>query len=150
MIDTLRFRYQMWRLQRRRRKISRLYDKMIAEQTKKKNSTKDDLRRLEHEVMFELHWVDEGIDDLISRHLLGITERRFLPRPRFEEDLGDIWVKSDVTGQIYLSRQAVSEVRAMIRKDTKERQELMLPWLSLLIGLVGALTGLIAVICSAV
>ena len=52
-------------------------------------------------------------------------------------------------GKVYLSREGISEVRAMIRKDTKERHELMLPWLSLLIGLVGALTGLIAVIGSA-
>lgn len=46
----------------------------------------------------------------------------------------------------YLADQGISDLRERIRKEAKERREAILAWIVPLIGLIGALIGLIAII----
>jgi hypothetical protein len=148
MIEWLKYQYGLWKLDQKERQVSRHYGPKIAEAGKQ--NQQDELRGWVDEHKRELELVEDERCILEHTYWVRKADRRLFPRPRFDGEYGSTWVESKRwPGRVYLSREGISEVRAMIRKDTKERHELMLPWLSLLIGLVGALTGLIAVIGSA-
>jgi hypothetical protein len=61
------------------------------------------------------------------------------------EDDG-FWETGRNTGSWYLSNKGITEVRSLIRKDTREILEIVSKWVSISIGLIGAITGLVAVI----
>jgi hypothetical protein len=148
MIEWLKYQYELWKLDRKERQVSRRYGPKIAEAGRQ--NKQGELLGWVDEHKRELELVEDERYLLAHTYWVRLADKRLLPRPRFDGEYGSTWVESKRwPGNVYLSREGISEVRAMIRKDTKERHELMLPWLSLLIGLVGALTGFIAVIGSA-
>jgi len=71
--------------------------------------------------------------------------QKFLPTPSLSEKDG-LWERSSNTGDYYLTDKGIAEMRGIIRKDTKEKMEIFSYWGGLLIGLIGAITGLVAVI----
>jgi hypothetical protein len=97
---------------------------------------------------FDLKMISDEIDNLLSRYLISKASRRFLPIPSLSEKEGK-WERSQFTGKYQLTDEGMRELRGMIRKDTKERMEILSywsQWVGLLIGIIGAITGLVAVI----
>jgi hypothetical protein len=143
MIEWLKYQYGVRKLHRKERQVSRQYGPKILEAGKQ--NKQDELRGWVDEHKRERELVEDERCILEHTYWVRKADRRLFPRPRFDGEYGSTWVESKRwPGNVYLSREAISELRAMIRKDTKERLELISP----LTGLVGALTGLIAVIGS--
>lgn len=102
---------------------------------------------------FPLRELDEEISVLMTQRLTSIAENLLLPLPPKpipeEGDVvveNDIWRRSDFSGKWYLRTKGISEVRTLIRQERKERREVITPWIVLVVGIITAITGLIAVI----
>lgn len=89
-----------------------------------------------------------------SRSLLKLATSLRVPIPRTfksNSELTDHWSQSQFTGDLFLTDAGVGEVRAEIRKELGWRRESRahwIAWITAITGLVGALTGLMAIILS--
>jgi hypothetical protein len=92
-------------------------------------------------------FVDEQVRYLIGRYLLDEANRLIITTPAREEN-GPEWVQSRYSDRWLLSDPAINDLRAKIRAEKKARAERVLMWLPVvgaITGLLGVLTGLVAV-----
>lgn len=94
---------------------------------------------------FDLDNINEEIAVLITQYLRHKAEKKFLPVPPLNDKDG-FWKQGQYTGKWYLTNKGITELQSLIRKDGKEKREMFSYWISILFGLIGAITGLIAVI----
>lgn len=122
MFDCLRYRYQLSRLQLKRRAL------------KKKEGPA---------VWKAIGDANEDICILMSDYLLDTAEKLMIevPRPQPPE-----WTHSDRNSRVYLTETSMFKLRAAIRAERRDRSELARSWLSGITGLIGVLIGLLAVI----
>ena len=136
---------------RRRRELQGDLDRLNAEHSKAiralKSPTYEEKAELFAEFRSEADFIEDELMLLVSSYWMSVANRLLIPIPEFQED-GGAWEESRTSGRYYLTKQALSELRTAIRREQKNRQEVWLPWLAALTGLVGALTGLAAVIFS--
>jgi hypothetical protein len=154
MIDGTRYQFRLWRLQKKKRSLRALYAahtealevRWRADDPGPEKRLKElqDLTDLEiHEVML----VDEQISRLQTTYLLEQAERYLLPRPPFKTDTEDAaWERANLSLQHHLKDIAIAELRAVVRREKKERGERWKSWIPLLTGLAGAIIGLISVL----
>lgn len=98
----------------------------------------------------EAYRVDEWNEEiawLVTSYLLSKANKRFLPYPSYREG-EDPWERGHFTGKRYLTEKGISELRSRIRKEDRERFDLFLKIAAGLTGVIGALTGLIAIMKS--
>jgi len=142
----LSYRIALFKLNRKRAKETSV-TKKLAEEAREKGGAKE-AQMVWEEARFDTEMIDDEILQLLSQYILSKANKRFLPTPPFLEEDG-MWERSNYTGKYHLTVKGFREVRGIIRKDTKERMELLsywYPWIGVLFGLIGAITGLIAVI----
>lgn len=102
----------------------------------------------------ELDFHDEEEDEYITNRLLDQARKFKVPIPRRynpDNTESDHWYEGLYTAQWYLTSLGVSALRSEIRKEQKARHEIRaqwVVWLSGLTGLVGAATGLVALLVS--
>src|SRR5262249_47561304 len=95
----------------------------------------------------EVMLVDEQISRLQTTYLLEQAERYLLPQPPFKTDTEDAaWERAILSPQHHLKDIAIAELRAVVRREKKERSERWKSWIPLLTGLAGAIIGLISVL----
>ncbi|MBE3910770.1 hypothetical protein HJ153_22695 [Vibrio parahaemolyticus] len=112
------------------------------------------VRDLIQSCRWEVGVPEEELEHHLSQKILSKARKMRIPVPEadFDEDGHDNmqnWVEGSQTGYRYLSAQGYAKVRSSIRKELKERRDLRshwVVWLSAITGLVGAITGLLAVI----
>ena len=137
------YRKSLGKLSRDRDKESKALSKLVQEAKKLGGRAKaDEVYQAES---FELESIDEDISLLRTRYLINRAEKKSLPLPPMNEEDG-FWETGRITGSWYLTNKGITEVRSLIRKDTREILEIFSKWVSILIGLIGAITGLVAVI----
>lgn len=130
--------------------IDRAYARDIAEARKEKDAEK--IRSLQEERRFEIDMHDEEEDSYLTRKFLRKARGLRVPIPhRFNEDRSEseFWYEGHYTGGWYLTTKGVAALREEIRKELKARHETRshwLIWVSALTGLIGALTGLVALL----
>lgn len=144
MVGTIQFLFREWYLNREVDRISRRHDEAIAA-AKKRNADYDEIQGIGHEFFTEHQLVEHDLMLLHHRYLSKLASRRMIPLPPFDKESGN-WEESPVTGQHYLSLEAMHELRGKLRQDSKERFEAWVPWVALIMGLIGTLTGLVAVL----
>ena len=145
-MNFLSYRIALFKLNRKRSKQASVISKLVKEARKTGGERK--AQEIRESESFDLEIIYDEILQLLSWYILSKANKRFLPTPPFSEEDG-MWERSNYTGKYHLTEKGFREVRGMIRKDTKERMELLSywsPWIGLLIGVIGALTGLVAVI----
>lgn len=82
---------------------------------------------------------------LNHNYYVKLTRRRLIPVPEFMTEGGE-WVEAkSQPGHYHLTPKALHELRASIRHEKKERREGWLTWIIAITGLVGALSGLLAI-----
>ena len=142
-MNSATFWWKLRRLQRRKEKILASYkrDKDRAARDKK---PRDEIENIDRDAMFESDLMDDEIESLASRYLIQSAQSLLLPIPEYSRD-GDAWVESKITGRFRLTRTAMSTLRSKIRIERKERRESSMLWIAALTGVLGVLTGLIAV-----
>ncbi len=144
MIDEIVYRWKLSRLQQSKRKTTKIYCKLIDEARKKKDET-------EAEYQGSLLWaqtdiIEDDIRWLVTQRLFNLADKYLLPRPEFGDIEGGAWEEETIRRGYRLKPEAMAQLRAIIREEQKARSEHMRLWLVPLTGLVGAITGLIAVI----
>jgi len=142
MFVTLQYRLSLRKLFNKRAKVKKLYEK------DRKKAAKDGKPYAEIESIwslesFEVHEIDEEIKVLVTTHL-NTANRLLVPIPDIKNET--MWMKLDTDSQMALTPIGISELRSTIRKEKQEKKVNLSFWLTALIGLIGAITGLIAII----
>jgi len=137
------YRKALYKLNRERQKASEALSKLVEEARKKGGEAK--AQEVYQNGSFDLDMIDDKILGLVSRYLVYKANKRFLPVPSLSEE-DELWERSNFTGRYHLTGKGITQVRKMIRSDTKETIEILSPYVGILFGLIGAITGLIAVI----
>jgi hypothetical protein len=136
----LKYRWSLYKLTKDRDKTRKHYSKKIDEAQKKK--AYDERESLIHEAMEVTGFINDDISYLITQNLRSKAEKLLLPFPTSNE----LWEQSPRTGKRFLTNEGIIEIRTKIRKEQRKRREKIAFWISILIGLIGALTGFMAVI----
>lgn len=142
----------MRQLQREVDRIKRDYDRDVERLTQK-GASHDEIHGLLQEASFETDMAQEQIQIVLSARLFHEANRLGIPSPRYTDPDSDLWEQSH-NGQVYLSLKGQSELRSRIRQEQKERREatafwvkdILVPVLSVLLGIIGATTGLVAIL----
>jgi hypothetical protein len=133
-----------------RSRLDSAYAKDIAAARKAKDTSK--VQSLEQNHRFEIDLHDEEEDEYITKSLLSTARRLRLPIPhRYKEDKteSDEWYEARYSGRWYLTTKGVAVMRDEIRRELKARHELRshwVFWLTALTGVLGSLTGLVALL----
>jgi hypothetical protein len=138
------------RLAWQRSLLDRSYAKDIAAARKLKD--KEKVQSLERDHRFEIDLHDEEEDAYITKRLLAKARRLRVPIPhRYNEDKteSEHWYEGHYTGRWYFTTRGVAALREEIRRELRARHEARsqwVVWLSALTGVIGALTGLVALL----
>jgi hypothetical protein len=138
----LEFHRKRLALERSIEKISRLHGEALK---KLKFPTYEDKQRLHSQFRSEQQLYEDELVVLTTYYLMSIARRMFIPVPEFKTE-GGAWEEASTSGRYHLNAEALSALRLAIRKEQKEKHELWLIWLAAITGLVGAITGLAAVL----
>ena len=100
---------------------------------------------VDHSTEMERVFAEHRIYRLISDYYYELAFQYGVPTPSGE----DYWEESEAfPGTHHLSRAGLSQLRAAIHEEKKRRLEHFSVWVVGLTGLIGAATGLVAVVCA--
>jgi hypothetical protein len=141
MLKRLKFHRELAKLNAWERRAGRDHTKNCE---RAKNEGKPPPDRMD--LMSEVWMIDDERKILLSRHLLQEAWRCGVPTPRHDEE--GAWEETQMGRHLSASRAA--ELRAAVRQEKSERWELPLKVMGILvpgvIGAIGAMTGLIAIL----
>ena len=104
-----------------------------------------DIQALEHKSYVEQKMIDEEISILTSDYLIRKARRRFVFLPSRETD--EMWEHCEMISTRYvLTNQGISQLQSSLRKRLKEQVEIIMLLLAALTGIIGAVTGFVAVL----
>lgn len=133
-----------------RSRIERGYGKSIAAARQAKDY--NDVQSLMSATRFELDLQREEEDAHQTKQLLREAMRLRVPVPPVHPDGGansGHWYEGSQTGRWYLTVSGIREVRSEIRQEQKSRHEQrahLVVWISAIAGVIGTITGLVAVL----
>jgi len=108
----------------------------------------DDIRYLEHNHFETRIWIEEEWRDHSEFKLIRKARRLLIPIPS-KIDEPDAWQeRSPVTDIQFLTPIARKKLWDAIREEHNARRDMIVGWITPLTGIIGALTGLVAVIGS--
>lgn len=142
---------ELWRMERRSARSKREFERKY-ELLKQRKECRDELGTLAEEGTLDECNFHDDIETIKSSRLLARANRLGLPTPDVDGD-SERWRRS-YTGSFYLIRAGQAELRSRIRLEEKERREavafwvkdVLVPVLSVVIGILGATAGLIALL----
>lgn len=96
-------------------------------------------------------------DTLQTHYLSDLAAKRLIPLPEWSEaallgkpEPSSKWRRSQTYAGLILSADAIRELGVALRTDSRERLEIVRSWVAIivpgLIGIIGALIGLLAVV----
>lgn len=144
MLDGARHYLQLQRLQKIKRRTHAAYAKDLKKARDQKKD-RDELEHIRFNEQSEIDFVNDEIATLHTRYLLDLADKYLLPKPDFDDGEKGVWVESRITGYWQLSPETMVKLRTAIRSEQKNRRDIWLGVLTLLIGLVGALAALVSV-----
>lgn len=130
--------------------LDQAYARDIAAARKAKD--KEKIESLERDRRYELDMHDEEEDGYLTRVLLLKARRLRVPIPhRHNPDNteSEHWYQGHYTGGWYLTARGFGALREEIRRELKARHEARtywIIWLSAMTGVIGAVTGLVALL----
>lgn len=142
--------FDLWRLKRSRRKVVRAYERERQKLKKKKDRGPGDFEELEHAEWQALQAEDDAINAFLSDQLWHEAREHDIEIPKGE----GVWEDSFYHDRKYLTMATRAQLRRLIdeekarRFDVKTRwiTRIILPIIAALVGIIGALTGLVAVL----
>ena len=139
MINYIKYRRKLAELEERQIK-SNSRSKIALKNAKLSNEPREEILSLESIWRFDNSEYESEINTLTSRYYLKKAYDYSIPIP------DDSWEVIDVFDRQALTVDGVNKIRTELRKIKKENAEIYLPYFTLLVGLIGALTGLFAVL----
>lgn len=138
MFETIKYR---WRLRKLETECSRIRGD-YAKPRKGLSGTK--LEQLLAEESSEVSPVLEQIDALKTARFFQIANRLMVPLPDYNNK--ESWEQRYYGRGRVLTPKGFWELKKLIRQEKRERREGFVIWIAALTGIIGALTGLFAVI----
>ena len=140
----MKYRWRLKRLYAKQKKIRLFYDEAL-EEAKKEGKAGDDIESLHALASDEDAEVQEKIDQLITFRLLGIANKLIVPVPEHNHE--KMWKECHYSlRRKVLTAKGVAKVRKAIRLERRDRRDAYVPLIAALTGVIGAITGLVAVI----
>jgi len=139
----------LWRLKRERRKVIHEYERDLRN-LKLKKAPPEDFEGLRHQEYLDLQSEDDGINRFLSDQLWEEAREYDVAIPTG----AGVWEDSIFGDRKYLNMATRAKLRRLIDEEKSRRFEvktlwvtrLILPILGGLVGVIGALTGLVAVL----
>jgi hypothetical protein len=129
------------------RRIDSKYRPLVAAAEKARD--RDKVLEIRHDWYWERDQEWEQLEGIATDRLLRKARLLEIPIPPRElgadEAEGPHWILGN-SGIYYLKLEARWELRRKIRAELDERERRFVTWITLLIGLIGALTGLVSVL----
>jgi hypothetical protein len=143
--------FEIWRLKRRRAALQKAFQE-DRETLEKEKAPREKLYELDSQEYFEVREIEVELDMEQSRQL--VDEARALDADIPKPSDGETWISDDNIGRIWLSSKWRATVRKAVDEEKARRFEvrtrwvtkLIIPLLAGLIGIIGAMTGLVAVL----
>lgn len=142
-MNYFRYRKELYKLNSQRDKEKKSLDKLVDKA--RKDGGYDAAIEVYQMESVDFHIIDDEISYLKTRHLISKAEKMSLPTPRIADEDG-LWEQSSYIGKWYLTNKGITEIRRLIRQERKENFELVSHWVTIIIGVIGAIIGLISVI----
>lgn len=146
MLHYLFFKKEINRLYKRKRKIEKAYQSEIEaayEQQKKANEIESIKSCAYHEVKM----IDEEISLIVTDYWLKVSNKHFLPLPSAKEN--DMWDECTIMSKRrVLTNTGVTKIRNEFKDYKEGRFNMELKVIAAITGMVGAVTGLLAIILS--
>jgi hypothetical protein len=135
--------YSRSRLKQLRKQLARLE----AEWDQKRNPKANKLEADEYwaERRDELAPIQEAIEYQLSARLIAQANRYQVPVPAFVNE-GGPWTEPEYISPFFLNEVARAELRSAIRKEQKERSEILRTWLTVVLSVIGAVCGVAALL----
>ena len=140
MINYFKYRRKLSELEKGHAKSDSCLD-LALKNAKSNNKPREEILGLESERRFDFDEYENERKTLTSRYYLNVAHDNSIPIPDDSWEEIDDYLKVKV-----LTVDGVNKVRTELRKIKKENAEIYLPYFTLLVGLIGALTGLFAVL----
>lgn len=134
------FRWKLWRIEASQSRTVKAYEAATAK-AKAEGKTAAELEAISQDEYHEWRFGEDEKADLRSRYLLHQANRLLLPIPMD----GAAWESTQLSRRC-LTRAAQRELLVAIRSEQKDRSEIARLWLVGATGLIGALTGLVALL----
>lgn len=139
MIDYIAYKYKLSRLFKERRAIRKKYEPLIQ------NEHPQDRGDILFEEHTELVFVEDKIHRIVTNRLWEQAKRLMIPIPSSQDD--GMWEPTETEpGSHHLSAKGITTLREAIRAEKQAHWKFAILWIAPVTGLIGACTGLIAVI----
>lgn len=142
LIAKLKYDFERYRLFYRQEKARKHYRQNIQRAFKEGKSSSQEIQALKADD-FEYSFAKDEMDFLITNYMFMLARKLILPIPEYNEE--KMWRESRYFGKV-LSENGITKLRTAIRNEKKERLESILPVITAMTGLIGAIIGLIALL----
>jgi hypothetical protein len=145
----LRIFPRAWQLEWQRSWLNETFATEIAQARNAGDRKKVESLSRDHQFELDMHREEE--DAFITGRLTTDARRLIVPAPPIHLEDGtesDNWYRGNYTGRWNLTVLGIARLREEIRREVRARQELRahwVLWLSAIVGIIGAATGLLAV-----
>ncbi len=130
--------FELWRKRRQLVKSNKLY-RTELEKARKEKKSPDEIESLKYGLEADIEFIEEEINRLVTEHLIEKARKLFLSTSAEGK-------RGNLTGLFYLTPNGIAIIRSRIREETAARRKAFLEWASPIVGIIGAITGLLAVI----
>jgi len=138
MFEAIKYRWELRKLEKEQNRITKNFEK------NKKGLSGAELESLRADLGSESWPVLEKIDALKTKRFRQIADRLMVPMPESKDK--ELWQDLQYVGGRVLTDKGFWELKKLIRQEKRERREGFVVWLAALTGIIGALTGLAAVL----
>ncbi len=138
MYKAIKYRWELRKLEKEYNRIDKRFKK------DKKGLSGEQLEILRGEVSSEIWPVYEKIEALKTRRFCQIANRLMIPLPESKDK--ELWKDLHYVQGRALTDKGFWELKKFIRQEKRERREGFVVWLAALTGIIGATTGLAAVL----
>jgi hypothetical protein len=143
--------FEIWQLKRRRAALQKSFQE-DREKLKEGKAPQEKFYELDSQEYFEVREVEVELDMEQSKQLFDEARALDVDTPKPSD--GEMWISDDHAGRIWLTARGRASVRKAIDEETARRFEvktrwvtkLILPLLAALIGIIGSIIGLVAVL----
>jgi hypothetical protein len=141
MTHYIKYRLALQQLYLSQDRIRREYEKSMREA--KASESKDGIEEIRISASQDDDIIQDKINMLVTRYVRRQAERLFLS----VSDEPDMWTQCRMhAGHSVLTPKAITNLRAAINSSRRDSFSILLQLVSLAVGLIGALTGLISVL----
>ena len=138
MFEAIKYRSELQKLDKECNRIEKNFEKH------KKGLSGEQLELLRAEVSSEIWPVFEKNDALKTRRFRQIANRLMVPLPESKDK--ELWKDLHYAEGRALTDKGFWELKKLIHQEKRERREGFVVWLAALTGIIGATTGLSAVL----